>query len=298
MPCYFPLQATFSQRSDGKKDIRFSKYDWFTKGMKPDNGILLPCGRCMGCRLEKSRQWALRCMHEAKMHEENCFVTLTFAPEHLPEDGSLCKKHMQDFIKRLRRKFDDRRIRVFYCGEYGDNLGRPHYHLCLFNMEFADKRYWKTVNGCRYYTSTILDDLWPYGFNTVGDLTFESAAYVARYCTKKVNGSQAEDHYQGRLPEFAGMSLKPGIGKPWLDKFGRTDVFPHDNCIARGARCKLPRYYDVLWERERPDEFAKAKEARQKRGEEKEDDHTFERLATKLKCQEARFKKLIRNMEK
>lgn len=312
MPCYFPLQATFSVRSDGKKDIKFSATNarLFHKGIKPfgDNNLSIPCGRCMGCRLEKSRQWALRCIHEAKMYEDNCFITLTFSPEHLPKDGSLCKKHMQDFIKRLRKKFSDRRIRVFYCGEYGEKLGRPHYHAVLFNFDFQDKTYWKTVNGCKYFTSSALSELWPFGHSTVGALTFESAAYVARYCTKKITGRDAEEHYKvvneetGEinqvLPEFCGMSLKPGIGKPWLDKYGETDVFPHDECIARGARCKPPRYYDILRERIDPAGFAKAKENRRKFGEDMEEESTFKRLATRLKCQEARMKQLIRRMEK
>lgn len=311
MPCYFPLQATFSVRLDGKKDIKFSSTNarLFSKGIKPfgDNNLSLPCGRCMGCRLEKSRQWAMRCVHEASLYEDNCFVTLTFASEHLPEDGSLHKKFVQDFMKRLRRKFEDRKIRVFYCGEYGDKLGRPHFHLCLFNLDFADKVKWKKVNDFWYYTSGVLSELWPLGHSTVCDFSFETAAYVARYCTKKVNGRQAEEHYRkcdpetGEViqltPEFAGMSLKPGIGKDWLDKFGKTDVFPYDEVIVRGARCKPPRYYDILREREDPVGFAKAKETRQEIGESRADDNSCRRLAQKLKCQEARFKLLIRKME-
>ena len=138
MPCYFPLQAVFAEFADGKKKPFFP--DWakqaFRKGKFVKDITSVPCGRCMGCRLEKSRQWAVRCVHEAKFYEDNCFVTLTYAPEHLPKDGSLNRKHVQDFIKRLRRRLDDRKIRVFYCGEYGDKLRRPHYHLCLFNCDF------------------------------------------------------------------------------------------------------------------------------------------------------------------
>ena len=143
------------------------------------------------------------------------------------------------------------KVRVFYCGEYGDKLGRPHYHAVLFNFDFKDKVYWRTVNDCKYYTSPSLSELWPFGHSTIGAVTFESAAYVARYTTKKITGKDAEAHYKkvdadtGEivkvLPEFCGMSLKPGIGKPWLDKYGKTDVFPYDECVARGARCKPPR---------------------------------------------------------
>lgn len=301
MPCYFPLQATFSLRSDGKKDLKFSKANarLFHQGNKPlgDNNLSLPCGRCMGCRLERSRQWAVRCLHEAKCFEDNCFVTLTYAPEHLPPDGSLCRSHVQDFLKRLRRKFEDRKIRVFYCGEYGDQLSRPHYHLCLFNFDFPDKEKLFKIGGNWIFESKILSDLWPFGHSSVGAFSFETAAYVARYCTKKINGSQAEDYYQGRVPEFAGMSLKPGIGKSWYDKFAKTDLLPHDNVVVRGSPCKPPRYYDILWEREDPEGFAKAKEARRELGESMEDNCTFKRLAVRLKCLEARTKTLVRKLE-
>lgn len=298
MPCYSPLQANFSLREDGKKDVKFSNFDWFSKGLsKPEDSLLLPCGRCMGCRLERSRQWALRCIHEAKMYDENCFITLTFSDDYLPEDGSLDRKCIQDFIKRVRRRFDSRKIRVFYCGEYGDLLSRPHYHVLFFNLDFPDKVLWRKVNGSKYYSSSVLADLWPYGFSSIGDVTFESAAYVARYCTKKINGSLAEEHYKGKLPEFCGMSLKPGIGKPWFDKFAKSDLFPHDSCVARGTECKVPRYYDVLWERERPAEFARIKEIRREKGLSKESQFSFDRLAVMYKCMEARVKKLIRTVE-
>lgn len=302
MPCYFPLQAVFSVRKDGKKEVAFSTVNAraFVAGSKllGNSNLSLPCGRCMGCRLEKSRQWAVRCVHEAKLHVDNCFVTLTYAPEHLPKDGSLCRKHIQDFIKRLRRRFDDRKIRVFYCGEYGDKLMRPHYHLCLFNCDFPDRERWRKVNDFWYFTSGILTDLWSFGHSTVCDFSFDTAAYVARYCTKKINGSQAEEHYGGRLPEFAGMSLKPGIGKPWFDKYSKTDLFPHDNVVVRGAKSKPPRYYDILRERYDPEGFAKAKEARKELGESRASNSTFKRLATRLKCLEARTRMLVRSMER
>ena len=193
----------FSVRPDGKKDLMFSSANTraFVNGRKPvgDSNLSLPCGRCMGCRLEKSRQWAVRCVHESKCYDDNCFVTLTFAPEHVPKDGSLCRKHVQDFLKRLRFRFvpvmpegltareEDlwrlkHSIRVFYCGEYGENLGRPHYHLCLFNFDFSDRKKFKKVNDFWYYSSDILSELWPYGHSTVCDFSFDTAAYVARYC--------------------------------------------------------------------------------------------------------------------
>lgn len=297
MPCYYPLQAICTPREDGKKDVAFCVSSWLRRDWKPSGYTLIPCGRCIGCRLERSRQWALRCVHEAKMHEESCFVTLTYDDEHLPKDGSLCRKHVQDFMKRLRRRLD-RKVRVFYAGEYGDQLSRPHYHLCLFGIDFDDKVFWKSFMGHSYYVSYFLADVWQKGFCVIGDLTFESAAYVARYCTKKITGPLADEHYQGRVPEFCGMSLKPGIGATWLDKYGETDVFPRDECIARGVRCRPPRYYDKLWERKFPQDYAKAKELRRLKGEKRKPDNTPERLAVKLRCQEARIKLLCRTIEK
>lgn len=302
MPCFFPLQASYSVREDGKKDIQFSNVlgELFHKGVEPvfGNNLSLPCGRCMGCRLEKSRQWAVRCLHESKQYEDNCFVTLTYDDDHLPKDRSLCRKHVQDFLKRLRFKFLDRKIRVFYCGEYGDQLERPHYHLCLFNLDFKDRVKFKKVNDFWYYSSDTLSSLWTFGFSTVCDFSFETAAYVARYCTKKINGRDAEEHYKGKVPEFAGMSLKPGIGKPWFDRFAKTDLFPHDNLVVRKSECKPPRYYDILRERVDPEGFAKAKESRRQDGERRKDNSSFKRLAVRLKCLEARTKLLIRRLEK
>lgn len=301
MPCYHPLQAVFFNRSDGKKNIYFSNSNAraFVEGRKPlgDNNIALPCGRCMGCRLEKSRQWATRCMHEAQLYDLNCFITLTYNDDNLPKDGSLNKKHIQDFIKRFRRKFEDIKIRFFYCGEYGEKLGRPHYHVCVFNYDFKDKQFWKTVRGSDYYVSGCLSDLWKFGFSVIGDLNFESAAYVARYCTKKVSGDMAKSHYGDKMPEFAQMSLKPGIGKAWLDKYGKTDVFPHDVVYSRGVKCKPPRYYDKVLEKVNPGLLEKNKVVRRQRSESKDYDNTFQRLLAKERCQEAKFKQLIRSME-
>lgn len=302
MPCYFPLQATFSNRSDGKKELKFSNTNarLFKTGVTPsgDNNLRLPCGRCMGCRLERSRQWAVRCLHESKCYEDNCFVTLTYSDDHLPPGGTLVRKHLQDFIMRLRSAIYPHKIRYFYCGEYGSKLSRPHYHICLFNYDFKDKkRLYKTRRGDILYESALLSKLWPFGMSSVGSFTFDSAAYVARYCTKKITGDQAEVHYDGKIPEFAGMSLKPGIGAKWFDKYAKTDLIPHNNIVVRGAKCKPPRYYDILWERKDPISFAKAKEERKELGEEIAFDNTAPRLAVKYKILQSKTKVLVRRFE-
>lgn len=307
MPCYHPLQASFSIREDGKKNLNFNSRlsedaaRAFHEGRKLSDFVSgsvlsLPCGICMGCRLERSRQWATRCMHEASLHEDNSFITLTYDPKFLPSDGSLVKSHFQLFMKRLRGAYSDKKIRYYQCGEYGDNFGRPHYHACLFGFDFPDKVFWKSVNDERLYTSDSLERLWGMGFCTIGSLTFESAAYVARYCTKQVNGSAAVEHYQGRQPEYATMSLKPGIGAGWYQKW-KSDCFPSDYLVVNGVKCKPPRYYDKRLEKEDPILFEKIKQSRLE-GAVEDDENSHRRLLIREKCQQARFKKLIRTIER
>ena len=195
------------------------------------------CGQCIGCRLEYSRQWAVRIMHEASMHEFNSFVTLTYkeAPE------SLRYEDFQLFMRRLRKERGY--ARFFMSGEYGEQGGRPHYHAALFGVRFGDACNGRAGDsGFKVYESMELSSLWREGFCSVGDLSFESAAYVARYVVKKVTGEAAESHYGGRVPEFARMSLKPGIGARWLEKFW-SDVFPSGKVVSRGFVANAPRFY-------------------------------------------------------
>lgn len=192
------------------------------------------------------------------MHDQNCFVTLTYRDECLPEGGTLVKKHVQDFLRRLRKQLG-RKVSFFMCGEYGENLGRPHYHLMLFGVDFPDKSPWKKgVQGDQLYVSPTLERLWGHGFTSVGACTFQSAAYCARYIMKKVTGDMARDHYRrvdpstGEVfdlqPEYLQASLRPAIGKRWFDHYA-ADVFPEDSCVVEGKERKVPRYYDKLLER-------------------------------------------------
>lgn len=192
MPCYHPLDAWRPDPSTGSKKLIFSYNAKHCHSPKPD--LQVPCGQCVGCRLERSRQWAIRCVHEASLHQHNCFITLTYADEHLPPNNSLVYEHFQLFMKRLRKKYGEG-IRFYMCGEYGENFGRPHFHACLFGHNFPDLKLWKTVNKQKLYRSAELETLWPFGHSSVGTVTFESAAYVARYILKKVSGEAAERHY-------------------------------------------------------------------------------------------------------
>lgn len=209
----------------------------------------LPCGQCIGCRLERSRQWAVRIMHEASLYDANCFITLTYDDAHLPADGSLDRRAFPLFMRRLRKT--GVKARYYHCGEYGEQ-GRPHYHGCIFGYNFPDRVQWTTRNSLRVDRSATLERLWSMGISEIGSLTFESAAYVARYVTKKITGAKAASHYErvdpcsGELiqlePEFGTMSNRPGIGAGWIDKF-HAEVFPSDEVIVRGHAARPPRYY-------------------------------------------------------
>lgn len=189
------------------------------------------------------------------------------------------------------------------CGEYGELNWRPHYHSCNFGHDFDDKYFWSTTNtGEHLYRSPTLDKLWPLGHALIGEITFESAAYVSRYCMQKVTGPLAKTHYlrhdqQGAYhltPEYNKMSLKPGIGAQWYAKF-KTDVHTHDYVIIRGKECRPPQYYDKLLSRELPDRLEELKEQRVTRAKLRAADNTDERLAVKEQVTIARLSQLKRN---
>lgn len=265
--------------------------------------LTIPCGGCTGCRLDRSKDWAVRCMHEAQMHEVNCFVTLTYDDDHKPADGSLQVEHFQKFIRRLRKKHG-RKIRYYMCGEYGENEFRPHYHACLFGIDFTDKTLWRERDGVRVYRSKTLERIWPYGFSTVGTVTWQSAAYTARYVMKKVTGQNAEEHYMRAdehgecyqlKPEYTSMSLKPGIGHSWFEAY-ESDVYPHDEVIVDGKRFKPPRYYDKLLERKNPQLLEELKKEREAFHKLNPMEQAPWRLEAKEKCIDARFSRLHREI--
>lgn len=254
MPCYHPIPA-WRPIDDGP--LFFSGRGQIT----PD--LYVACGQCIGCRLERSRQWAVRIMHEAQMHPANSFVTLTYDDDHLPSRGSLAYPDVQKFLKRLRKHLNFP-IRYFLCGEYGAVSGRPHYHICLFGHDFrdgSDSFYNSMSPGAKLRISKVLSRLWPFGNALIGDLTFESAAYTARYIVDKITGDLAVDHYSridpdtGEIyqlePEFTRMSLKPGIGQSWYDKYS-DDVWRIRGVVSRGHIARPPRSYIKALKRDDP----------------------------------------------
>jgi len=301
VPCFYPLQGWRSRvaGASGKFPIVFEK----AHGFGPE--VLLPCGRCIGCRLEQSRQWAVRLMHEAQLHEYSYFLTLTYSPENLPADGSLDKSHFQGFMKRLRKRFSTERMRFFHCGEYGEQLFRPHYHCILYGLDLPDKLVYQNVPGGRLYTSAILESTWGRGFCSMGDVTFESCAYVARYVTKKVTGERADEHYMrvspdGEVvklqPEYVTMSRRPGIARAWFARYA-SDVFPSDEVISRGMPGKPPRFYDKLFEAAHGEQFAAIKAERERAQRERAFDATPSRLRVREAVARARLRQGARRLE-
>ncbi|AYP28835.1 MAG: putative replication initiation protein [Microviridae sp.] len=244
-------------------------------------------------------------MHESQLHEENQFITLTYDDENIPWDGSLNKKHFQDFMKRYRKYLGDKRISYFMCGEYGEQLNRPHYHALIFGHEFSDRELWFSREGVNTYVSESLQKLWKFGFSTVGNLNWETAAYCARYALKKRTGKEERDHYWRPLatdlevelqPEYANMSLKPAIGKRWFDKF-RNDCFPSDYITYNGRPMRVPEYYDELLKEEDPALLAELKGKRIRQAWKHNADNTDARLKVKNKVLLAKLKRLTRPLE-
>lgn len=338
MPCYKPLRAW--RTDDG--DIVFAE-----RG-RIHSSVTLACGQCIGCRLERSRQWAMRCMHEAKMHRFNSFLTLTYDDEHLPDRywtglhrrdgtkayaGNLHYPDVQRFLKRLRKALgkewisSDTRLTTtrggdsrygasphapyikFYAGaEYGEQYWRPHYHLCVFNARFNDQKYLgRSPTGKTLWRSPTLEQLWPMGFSSIGEVNFESAAYVARYVMKKITGQQAERHYEkldydtGEIikltPEFNQMSRDGGIGLSWLDKY-TADVYGTGKAkvVVRGKETNPPRYYDKIYKQRFPTQWEAIEYDRYIEGRKHAADQLPHRLKAKEEVAAAKISQLKRKL--
>lgn len=216
--------------------------------------MTVPCGQCIGCRFNRAENWASRMMHEASLHAHNSFITLTYNDNHLPPDGNLAPDDVTLFFKRLRKSLKGKKILYYYCGEYGENFSRPHYHICLFGYDFSSDRLPHRLAGeTTVYRSPSLEKLWPFGFSEIGNLEYDSARYVAGYVQKKITGKKAKDHYtklipetgevQDVLPEFARMSRRPAIGLNWINQY-HSDIYNYDVCYVGDKKLRPPAYYD------------------------------------------------------
>lgn len=329
MPCYKPLHGYYNRAT---RKMHFCVIDHLEVAQYHDaiEEMSVPCGRCIGCRLEYSRKWAIRCCNEASLYNDNCFVTLTYDDKHLPSNKSLLKRDLQLFLKRLRKKFGEG-IRFFACGEYGDETLRPHYHMILFNFSPRDFKPgreklnlnplnqnvdWSTICSTNSFSSCgnvspslssdmsfvssavyseQLYDIWKNGQVMVGEVTFESCAYVARYCMKKVKGKDAQAYYNGREPEFVLMSRRPGIGKHWIDKY-LNETYIHDAVLSRGHFVTPPRFYDNQLMMVNPGLLEELKIKRRKYAKDKAKALTQERLNAICEVVTERQKKIVKKL--
>lgn len=296
MACYSPIDA-YRKIGGG---ITFDKKE--SAGVEQQ----LPCGQCIGCRLQRSSQWATRIVHEASLHDQNCFVTLTYDNHNLPPDGQINVEHFQKFMKRLRFN-TKKKIRYYHCGEYGEKFSRPHYHACLFGIDFLeDRELIKETKGSKLYKSETLQKCWKKGFCSIGNLTYESAAYVARYIMKKQNGDNAIHHYVDKetgeclTKEYTTMSRRPGIGSDWFDKHHK-DIFPQDHVVIKNGlkyrEVSPPKYYASKYEVTHPEEWEQIKKTRKQKQKKGAKDNTQERLIARHKVRIANAKQLKREFE-
>lgn len=299
MTCYTPIRLYQSKKGISPVTGKIPLVS--IKQGNPFKGQNVPCGRCIGCRLERSRQWAIRCVHESQLHDKNCFLTFTYRDEELIYGGAehaiLYPRHLELFWKRLRKHAGISGIKYFACGEYGDSSNRPHYHACVFGYDFEDKALYTTKNGIPLYTSHTLDYLWSHGNCYIGAVNFETAAYTARYVMKKRLGKQAAEYEeQGIEPEFVRMSRRPGIGAAWFDKY-QDDVFPHDYTVIRnGIKSKPPRYYTNKYFLSHPLNEEDIKAARIEEAEKRWQDNEPQRLRVRERVKKAQIRSLSRKL--
>lgn len=222
----------------------------------------VPCGKCSGCRRERARQWTIRLVHESQLHERVSEVTLTYSDDHLPPGRSLNPKHPTLFFKSLRNA--GHVFRYFMCGEYGDEKGRPHYHVLLYGLDWPDRTYWmRSPGGTIQYRSDQLQSHWEHGFALTGDLTPGASRYVAGYVTKKLNDSESPVSVEtGELLQpYQRMSRRPAIAKRWIERYWR-ETYATDTVLVEGREMRPPAFYDRWLKDNEPVHWRSVREAR------------------------------------
>lgn len=283
----------FTHRIIFANSPEFKGYEYYIKANKTleerktgSKYIFIPCGKCIGCRIQERKNWALRIELESEKYENNYFLTLTYNDDHLyiPETwtnkrtgeiiqndgtwtGTLIKKDLQQFIKSLRtyfkREFDHDGMKFYAVGEYGDKTKRPHYHIILMNCPKIDLQpigNYNRITKDAYFTNERITKIWGKGFIQIGQVTWDSISYTVGYCMKKLFGEIKEDYYakRGQEPIFAQMSRRPGIGREYFNK-NLWNIYEVDEIInSKGQSLKPPRYFDKLMEKEFP-EYTKEK---------------------------------------
>ena len=263
MTCYAPLKGYLSRErsTSGKRQVVFSPSAGYV-----DRKVEVACGSCRGCRADHAKQWQLRCIHEASLHERNSFLTLTYNDENLPVGGTLRHSDFQKFMKRLRKYIAPQRVSYYMVGEYGGRIGRPHYHCLLFGYDFDDKKIAQRKKSYTVYRSDTLGKIWTNGFNTVGEVNAKTAGYCTKYMVDKYTNKDPEEvkkYYGGRMPPYAKMSTRPPIGKEWIRRYG-AESYTFDSVIHNGKECPIPRGYDRFFRPEDPDAVRKAQRQRRR----------------------------------
>lgn len=282
MSCYNPLRAIVLGVLDGKKKIKVVPYDSI-EALRPDGRpyetFPLPCGHCVGCRNDQAKEWSNRLLMESLYHDQSYFVTLTyddnhahfvdfvnprtgqFFPKETKHQATLCKKDVQDFMKRLRGRFSDQKIRFYAAGEYGGHTFRPHYHLILFGLSVSADEfipYGKSETGNQYFIWPKLAEIWNYGFHSIEPANEYTFKYCANYVTKKL-GIHPNDYYlnQGLDPPFNLMSRKPGIGAQYL--IDHPEIMDNDRIVIGTSRGSYefcpPRYFKKGYKELFPDRY-------------------------------------------
>lgn len=293
MPCVKPLTA-FKKPGGG---VSFSKHG--TAGVP----LSLPCGRCIGCRIDQTTAWKARILHETRLHPWSIFATLTYRPESVPDGGTLVPKHLTDFWKRLRKQTG--KFRYFAIGEYGEQTHRPHYHAIIFGYFPKDAKEVRRGETHRVYSSVTLENTWGHGFISFSEANPENAGYIAGYCTKKLTGDlkarslervSPDGELYSVAPEYSVMSRRPGIGAGFYTRF-KTDLYPSNFIVVGRGRARIPRFYDSRLEQEDPQLLEKMRDQRRKHARKKRVDSTPERLEAREACMKARLQNKTRKLE-
>lgn len=233
----------------------------------------MPCGKCVGCKEDYSRDWATRMYHESLYCPVSWFITATYDDSHL-SSPSLSLTDFQLYIKRIReywhRAYGVSGIRYFYCGEYGANYHRPHYHAIFFGLTVPDLVCEQMYDGKGVYTSAKLSELWGKGFVQLGDFNLATASYVAQYVTKKLTSDKALFYQKNNLqPEFVRMSRRPGIGYRYFED-NKDTIYLRDSVIIPEVgdfkRRRVPRFYDKCMDSINPLALEKIRQNRLERG--------------------------------
>lgn len=349
MPCYHPLIRAESptQLEKNKSKAGYHKkfwvynadnYEMYETMKKMGNYMMMiPCDKCIGCKLDYSREWANRGYLESKLWTNNWFLTLTYdetnlyIPDEIEDDDGFtycredaeidwkgclvpkeAKKFMHDLRQHMERKYKNVGIRFMECGEYGDKGERPHYHFILYNLDLPLEDLYNPVikNNEVYYQSHTIDKLWKKGIYNITEVSWNTIAYVARYITKKINGNQSSGMYaeKGQIKEFFNVSRMPGIGQGYFEKYWK-DIYKNDEIIVKNRngviKSKPPAYFDRLLEKKDPKLYKEIRWKRRIESHKKAMLHyentsllPLEQLAVEERTHEEKHRQLIREMEK